>query len=328
MKHGNTLTSYDVYLMCLALIFICLLFRVCLRSTHPSHPVLYVFPLWGIGNRLRTVRVCYNIARKLGHELVVLEHFDDGFDEPSLVELLNLPFRSMSVDDFKRMTTVPTVEYNSQCTLKITANELEAYRQQTFCIKACAVEVEGDNALNDDNSMYNPIRFKLNDADERELSKIFNTRKNLVGVHIRQGNVNDWSRGYFFNEEWRDISSRDPTSSPQFCCFKDTDKNMSSCTSNVTPVELYVARMKEFPPDTEFFVCADRTGCLLYLHQMFPNRIHMLPLAIQTDRVNTKAGLADFYGLSQCSKVIVSHVSSFADEARRVKDIPVISLGT
>jgi hypothetical protein len=217
------------------------------------------------------------------------------------------------------------LEYNDQCTLKISSDELDTYKGRPFCIKACAVEVTGDDSLNTDNTMYRHVRFNLYDEDQRALNDIFYNR-NLVGVHIRQGNVNDWARGYFFNEEWRSIKDREPTSSPQFCCFENKNQNMSACTSNVTPVDAYIKKMKQYPTDTEFFVCADRTGCLLYLHQMFPNRIHMLPLTLQTDKVNTKSGLADFVGLSRCKEVIVSHVSSFADEARRVRDIPVVKL--
>jgi hypothetical protein len=304
------------------LIIILLLIRICMST---KRPLLYVWPLWGIGNRLRTVRVCYNIANKLGHELVILEHYDEGFDEASLTNLVNLPFRSLKLHDFKRIPNVPVLEYNDQCTLKISSDELDTYSGRTFCIRACAVEVTGDDALNTTNEMYKHVRFSLYDEDLKMLSKIF-TNRNLVGVHIRQGNVNDWARGYFFNEEWRSISEREPTSSPQFCCFANADQNISACTSNVTPVDSYIEKMKQYPSDTQFFVCADRTGCLLYLHQMFPNRIHMLPLTIQTDKVNTKSGLADFVGLSRCSQVIVSHVSSFADEARRVNDIPVVTL--
>lgn len=313
-----------VFKMLIFIVFIVFI-RNCMRMKRK--PILYVWPLWGIGNRLRTVRICHNIACRLGHELIVIEHFDDGFDEPSLVKLLNLPFRSIHLSKFKHLSNVPLLEYNDQCTLKITTDELDKYKGKSFCIKACEINVQNDNSLNEDNSLYNHVKFNIRSEDAAALSTIFSGR-NLVGVHIRQGNVNDWSRGYFFNEEWRNIREREPNSSPQFCCFKDSSKNLSACTSNVTSVELFVQRMKEFPPDTEFFVCADRTGCLLYLHQMFPNRIHMLPIAMQTDKVNTKMGLADFYGLTMCSSVIVSKVSSFADEARRVNNIPVIALNT
>jgi len=64
-----------------------------------------------------------------------------------------------------------------------------------------------------------------------------------------------------------------PTSSPQFCCFNDESKNCSAPPSNIEYIDAYINKTNTYPVDTIFFVCSDQTGCLLYLHQMFPNRM-------------------------------------------------------
>ena len=95
-------------------------------------------------------------------------------------------------------------------------------------------------------------------------------KSNAVGVHIRQGNKNDYDRGYFFSEEWRGINERLPKCSPQFCCFADKSKNLSACPSNISPIEKYAEAMKKFPPDTIFFVCADRPVVPFICIKFFP----------------------------------------------------------
>jgi len=147
----------------------------------------------------------------------------------------------------------------------------------------------------------------------------------LVGVHVRQGNVNDWHRGYFFGE-WENISKDQPTSSPHFCCFDNPDKNLSTCPSNTQTIDAYVAKMQQYPPETMFFVCTDRTGCTLYLHQQFPDRVLMNDIYLETKVVNTYRGFVDFLCLSLCNEIVVSRMSSFADEASRIHDIPITKL--
>jgi hypothetical protein len=285
-------------------------------------PTLYVYPLWGIGNRLRTVRVCYNIAQQSGHAIVIVDHIDEGFDHPSLTALAGLPFRHISEKSFKRMN-LPTLGYNEECTLRVSRENLDIFANRSFCIKACEIDIIGETHLNESNTLYKHVKFNLPFEYHSMFASIRNNPK-VIGVHIRQGNVNDWSRGYFFNDEWKDKQLNDPDTSPQFCCFEDASKNLSACTSNVVAVDKYINRMKQFASDTVFFVCADRTGCLLYLHQMFPKRIIMLPLSLETEKVNSQRGMADFYGLSLCPTIMVARLSSFSNEASRVNNSSVI----
>jgi hypothetical protein len=289
-------------------------------------PTLYVYPLWGIGNRLRTVRVCYNIAQQSGHAIVIVDHIDEGFDHPSLTALAGLPFRHISEKSFKRMN-LPTLGYNEECTLRVSRENLDIFANRSFCIKACEIDIIGETHLNESNTLYKHVKFNLPFEYHSMFASIRNNPK-VIGVHIRQGSVNDWSRGYFFGDEWKDIKIKKPETSPQFCCFDDASKNLSACASNVVAVDKYINRMKQFASDTIFFICADRTGCLLYLHQLFPGRVIMLPLSLETEKVSSQRGMADFYGLSLCSTILISRLSSFSNEASRVNNSRLIYLET
>ena len=304
-------------------LFIILCIAVIVILTSQNRDTVYVWPLWGIGNRLRTIRVCYALARQTGKDLALIEHDDDGF-QGSMARLFGHPFRSVSKTYFTnvlcRTQTISMFEFNQECALAIDKKELT--RPGSICIKACEVKIDNAPHLMKDRSVYAQLRLQVPSECKRILSDIVRTK--AVGVHVRQGNVNDWERGYFFNDEWKGIRERDPTSAPLMCCFEDGSKNLSACTSNVTHLEKYIEKMKEFPKTTNFFICSDRPGCLLYLHQIFPDRILSNPPSIEAKTVDTKAGMKDFVCLANCTKIICSQLSTFCNEASRVNDIPVL----
>lgn len=318
----------NIRLLYVLALFVCCVALTCVASrfAQPRRDVIYIWPLWGIGNRLRTIRVCYALAQHLGKDVILVEHDDEGF-QGSMSKLFGHPFGSVSKFHFEqvicRTKHIPIFEFNEECALNIDVAQLS--QAGSFCIKACELKLKDAWQLMNDRSVYSRLHLHTS-ADTKEL---LNTvlRTNAVGVHVRQGNVNDWERGYFFNDEWKGIRERDPTSAPLMCCFKDESKNLSACTSNVTHLETYVNKMKEFPDTTTFFVCSDRPGCLLYLHQMFPNRILSNPPFIETRTIDTTVGMKDFVCLSHCTKILCSTISTFCNEASRVRDIPVILCG-
>ena len=291
--------------------------------------VLYVWPLWGIGNRLRTLRVCFAISKYMKKEMVIIEHEDEGF-KGSISKIFGLPFKTVSLKYFltviSPLQNVPVVNYTEQCANRLSYDILSKHKNTSVCFKGCEIRFDSDN-LNfvNDRSLYSYIHFTPPTVSIDKVLHEIRT-KSAIGVHIRQGNVNDWERGFFFNDEWRGISKKEPESAPLMCCFEDKSKNLSACTSNVTYLERYIKKMKTFPNDTTFFICSDRPGCMLYLHQLFPNRIISNSLAIETKLIDTMRGVYDFYCLSQCTKIIATDVSTFCDEARRIGNIPVESI--
>jgi hypothetical protein len=140
------------------------------------------------------------------------------------------------------------------------------------------------------------------------------SNNSTIGLHIRQGSVSDWHFGNFFGA-WKDDKLENPDMEPHFCCFANKNKNLSSCPGNETVIDFFMDAMDLEPSDVKFFVASDRTGCTLYLHQHYPNRISTNGIKIHDSKPDTFYGFMDWYCLAMCNNLIVSQVSSFSYEA-------------
>ena len=286
---------------------------------------LFIKPLWGIGNRLRTIRKAYDLCDLLHRRLIIVDHRDEGFNV-FMEHLFGVPVTHISNALFKSIYSYRChdLKYNKQCTYVGTLDECKAVpKNKPIYIEACDIEL---NEINNANKLYTLWKPMISPKAQQNLNKIKSNRSNVIGVHIRQGNVNDWHRGYFYGDEWNNISTKEPESSPHFCCFEDASKNLSACPSNIQHIEQYVTKMRTYPQTTSFFVCSDRIGCLVYLHQIFPNRIIMNEAIIEGKDVDTKRGFDDFICLGACSEIITSKVSSFSDEAKIIRNIKISTL--
>ena len=52
----------------------------------------------------------------------------------------------------------------------------------------------------------------------------------------------------------------------------------------------------------------------------------MNPTDVGKSQINTKQDWFEFYCLASCSQIITSKVSSFSDEARRVRDVKITKI--
>lgn len=297
-----------------------------LNSIVFSNNVIFVKPLWGIGNRLRTIRRANALAKHLNRQLVVVEHVDDGL-KLSMKMLFGIRLLHMSPIIFKLIYErwcVP-FKFNDQCSLKhdVSVFDKAVTNNNNIYITACDMNISGVDM--NDRSIYETWK-PYKDTKTQQIIKQLKKHKRVVGVHIRQGNVNDWERGYFFNDEWKDIKQREPDSAPHFCCYDDKNKNLSACTSNVQNLDGFIKRMKKYPTDTHFFVCSDRVGCIIHLYQLFPNRITSNNVEMEGEQLDIYKSMQDFLSLAACDEIIVSDVSSFSDEAKRINDIRVVRI--
>jgi len=310
--------------ICISLLTLLLLFIVYQKKLLLKNRTLFVYPMWGIGNRLRVIRKCFTLSKLLHRDLVIVEHHDDGFNS-NIKDLCNFNCKYVSAQYFEnfimKISNVVLFKFNNECTLQTTVQAFDPHVHDNICIYACELHVDGID--NEDNSLYNQFRYKIPYKHKSVVDQIVLHKGNIMGVHVRQGNVNDWKRGYYFGDEWKDIDKLQPTSSPHFCCFDDVSKNLSACPSNIQTLDVYIEKMKEYPSHM-FFVCSDRTGCYLYLHQMFPGRIIMNELYLETEHIDSNRGFIDFFCLSLCDEIIVTKISSFADEASRINGVPLI----
>ena len=289
-----------------------------------NHDVIFVKPMWGIGNRLRTIRKLIPVAKHMKRKLVLIENDDDGLKKITMKKLFGIPFVHMPLFLFNLVyaRSCVTIKYNTECTLQYDINEIvEKSKRKNVLMIGCEVSIK--NIDMNDRTLYKLWNPYKDDVTKSLIRRIKSYRGKVIGVHVRQGNVNDWDRGYFFNEEWRDIKNKEPESAPNFCCYEDKSKNLSACTSNVQGLEGFIKKMKTYNQDVHFFVCSDRTGCLLHLYQLFPNRIISNVVEMETAEIDIYKSMQDFLALSECDEIMVTNVSSFSGEASMVHGVPV-----
>jgi len=77
--------------------------------------------------------------------------------------------------------------------------------------------------------------------------------------------------------------------------------------------------MRERPPETKFFICSDRPGCILWLEQEFPKRLIHNEMIIEYE-VDYIHSFCEWYCLAACNEMILSSSSSFSHEAAKMND--------
>lgn len=289
----------------------CLMLRHCVAN---SSPALYVRPFWGIGNRLRTLRVAYDLARELGRPLVLVDEVDGGCSL-RLSDMLDLPVARVLTHRRQVPWCATRLRYNapSGCALEL---PLGAFRGTpgNILLEACQLRVDG---LADSGDFYRNVRPKrrLREA----LASVAARLGESVGVHIRQGSIADYRKGNFFGT-WDNSSPEEPVG----CCVAGSE-SPALCPPTAPKLNAFIRRMHGYPEDTEFFVASDRPGCIQRLHAEFPGRIHHLPLRAE-HTLDTFRGMCDFLALSMCRELLVTGISSFSKEAAVVRRIPSITV--
>lgn len=309
-------------------------------SLNNEHNVVVLKPQWGLGNRLRTIRKAYIISKLLNRRLVIVEHKDHGFDHHSIRELLELSdIKSIHESAFKMIRKNKLKQgllkyikrdiHIGKCETIINdsrMHELKNTRSNVLIyFKTCDFLFEGSlQHFKFDRSFYTetPSIFTKN---KETLRSMFSQNKNIhrasriVGIHIRQGNVNDYIKGNFFGK-W---DNSDMTMAPYFPQFLDQSKNLSAYHPRAPPMEYFIRLIDSYDESVIFFVCSDRIGTLIYLYQKYPNRILMNPIVLQNELPDTAYGLKDLVALSKCDEIIATGIGSFSTESAVIRNIPL-----
>jgi hypothetical protein len=276
-----------------------------------SAKYLILISQWGMANRLRCMSVGHELATKSNRRLVMINEDDvyKPFFGGDWADVIVAPVGMETSSFMKDKDIVRIGEENEDCGVKVSLSDIRSRDDRYIAIESCEIEVTD---MTVENTLYKIMKPTQRIADRLEpiLSKI--RKGNVVGVHIRQGNVPDYKQQYFFG----DWDTKDEPL-PIFCCFDDANKNMTSCPPNVQGLERFINAMKEEPDDVSFFVCSDRPGCLLSLEVVFPHRILHNGMSVEHD-VNFEHGFCDWWCLAHCKKMLLTGPSSFSVEATKV----------
>lgn len=299
--------------------------------------MLFVKPIWGIGNRLRVLRKAFALSNILNRRLVVVESNDTFFDYKSMKELFgidDLDFISTDEYDDIKLKHHDDIYYikrdENSCETgdHLNIQQLSKTKNKMLSLDATC-DVLNDE-LNEDNDFYKLVPSVFNDYEYEKITIRQRFSRNpfikgagkIVGVHIRQGSIADYVNGNFFGT-W---NNSDKTNYPLFPQFKDRRKNLSAYHPSAASIEDFIEAMNRYDKSTMFFICSDRIGTLLYLYQKFPNRILMNPLVMPNKKPNSRVALQDLLTLSKCDEIIISGIGSFSFEASMIRKVPIINI--
>lgn len=284
-------------------------------------PTLYVCAFWGIGNRLQTVRVAYDLAAALNRRLVFVDRIDAGMGSSRLTDLVDLPVDGVLHHQWQVPLFHKAIRSNGNgvCSLTMPLSEIQKVTHRALLISACALNIEG---LRESGEFYKRVRIKPSLATEVEPLLQSLRARQCVGIHIRQGSLSDYTQKYFFGK-WTQEPGRFPTE----CCDTSKKDDAVTCPQKAVVLDRFIEKMRAYPSDTAFYVASDRPLCVDRLTHEFPGRVvHIPPHTEQV--VDARRGMTEFLALSQCRELVVSSVSSFSREAAKIHGIRCITLSS
>lgn len=281
---------------------------------------IYVKLLWGICNRLRTIRKLYAYCLDNNINLYIIDNKTYNDTEKnafpiSIKELLiNIPINIISENEIpKNVNNLINKDNGCECKQP----HLKDKYTDNVLLHCCDYL---NDKYNNDNRFYKLMEKNITLPNNIKLmiDKIKNNK--AIGVHIRQGSVFDYYQKNFFGDK----PSKE-NDEPYFCCFEDSSKNLSYCPKNVVSIEKFINKMNEFPKDKMFYICSDRTGCVLKLLQIFKDRLLYNPIIVHKKEIDIMPDFYDWYCLQFCSEIITTWQSSYSGEASILNNIKRIN---
>jgi len=281
---------------------------------------IYVKLNWGICNRLRTIRKLYAFCLENKINLHIIDNltYNDSTRNAfpiSIRQLLhNVPINIISNVNIPKDVKVLNNGSMCECSYAYLNNKFS----DKVLISCCDFIHE---KYDKDNQFYKLMEkyIKLPDNIVKKINEI--KQKKAIGVHIRQASVFDYHHENFFGD-----SPEKNDEEPHHCCFVDKTKNLSYCPKKAVPIDHFIKKMNTYPKDQKFYVCSDRTGCILILVQKFQDRIISNPIYLHKKETNIMVDFYDWWCLQYCSTIITTWQSSYSREASILNNSKKISV--
>jgi len=262
---------------------------------------IYVRPTWGLSNRLRTIAGAFVVGRAVGRNVVVI-----WGTSPQCPQNLT--------DFFQGVPSAPgppagaALLQRNPRTCEFRADNLSGLEQvpgdRPIYVNGCdfAVKHVTDQRYLAFHALH--LQPALRAEARALIALIRRPGRRAVGVHIRQGSLQDARQGAFFGPFRRPPAGT--TGLP--CCTEGGPRWV--CPARARPLGSYAAAMRKaagVAASSVFFVAADRPSCLSRLERQ-PGGLDIvhshLPATDRAGSNNATAAILDMYGLAVCERVI------------------------
>lgn len=314
------LSKYLLFILVLAIIIasIVFIFRYYFIPSPyvvtPSQKTLIVKPMWGLGNRLRTMSGAFTAAKRLNVRCLIFWEKNHHFPQDITELYSNIPI----------ITTIPSdmkieASGKGKCEWESTLETLE--NKLPCMISSCSFAINDTDEYRHEFYQWVQLAPMVSWWIGEYSDLLHNTTKKTLGLHLRQGDIADAKDNWFFGQ-WSGRPGFVHSDSDLACC-SDKNSNSPGCPSNIDTIDKRLMDIKNENIDskTNIWVATDRKNCIeVFEEKLKPaSVIHLGSLYL--NRRNAKGrdmrkALVDMYMLAKCDHFYGSPISSFTDEVK------------
>ena len=269
---------------------------------------IFIEPVWGLGNRLRTISGAFAAAKKLDAELIIIWKSNEHFPQHINKLFTNLKCEK-EIPAYLKVNEI----HHSGCELRTNLAHVE--RNIPCLIKSCMCEIQ---ETEDERFKFyeyaKPSNHIINEI--KTYCKDFMT-DHTIGIHLRQGDIADARDNHFFGK-WTDQKEKlvIKNASDLPCCSKSI-MDQAGCPSNIQTID---ERLDAIEKDSKYnyWIATDRIQCIsIFEKKLAPSQIRYVGCFGKIPDLNSRdmrLALIDMYMLAMCSKFHGSYISSFSHE--------------
>ena len=277
----------------------------------PSQKTLILKPMWGLGNRLRTMSGAFTAAKRLNVRCFIFWEKNDHFPQDITELYSNIPITTRIPDNMKIEASG-----KGRCEWENTLENLE--NKLPCIISSCNFLIKDTDKYRHEFYQWvqlSPIVSKL----IGQYSQLLDNKS--IGIHLRQGDIADAKDDWFFGK-WSGKPKIVHSESDLVCC-SNKNSNSHTCPSNIDTIDKRLMDIKNENIDskTNIWIATDRKNCIkVFEEKLKPASVIHLG-SLKFNRKNSTGrdmqnALVDMYMLAKCIRFYGSHISSFTDEVK------------
>ena len=293
----------------LATLFLCFCpymdkYRRTALSPSPKTKTLFVRPLWGLGNRLRTISGAFSAAYRLGCRCVIIWDIDPHCPQHVNELFSNIPTVS------KAPTGVREFKLDRQCEFEHSLTTLE--RNLPCIVTACKFWTDEADRYRHEFYAWAKLVPSIQASLRRYSAGFITAHSPTIGIHLRQGDIADA----------KDKHSQFESVDALPCCLKEDTPGCPPETVTVRSVTDKIRRR----PQNRYWIATDRVQCIEELKTMLNPCDAIRYIGCFGDETidlynrDIRVALVDMYMLASCKLFYGSDdISSFSTEVHVIK---------